>query len=362
MSGNDETPRYLGPSSGIAMTRLLMAEAKRFTESNKISDLIPEVRARSQARMQSIQITSNNRKKSYPMMSEFPAESLPARHVADRLVEIFYKKGMPAISIFFSLYQACSMLTFLAQIHWPVLHEGVFKADVDAVYNGDTDSNKNFLVRMVIAISLHKLDTQYAGLGDSYYMAAMKYVEEIIRPKDLRSLQCLVLIGQYSLLTPTRTPVYYVIGLATRICQQEGLTDEKTLTTTGYNLDPQTIDLRRRLVWVVMAMEHGLSYYLGRPSAFAVNSDRLDIEFFSAADDANITPQGILDGPLNTRKLATIHFYKMWALQAEIKRTLYERKRPEPRNDDHPWFQNIEKVLRDWMDSTPDDPPFAKPW
>ncbi|KAL7902112.1 fungal-specific transcription factor domain-containing protein [Trichoderma sp. SZMC 28014] len=341
LSGNDETPRYLGPSSGIAMTRLLMAEAKRFTESNKISDLIPEVRARSQARMQSIQITSNNRKKSYPMMSEFPAESLPARHVADRLVEIFYKK---------------------AQIHWPVLHEGVFKADVDAVYNGDTDSNKNFLVRMVIAISLHKLDTQYAGLGDSYYMAAMKYVEEIIRPKDLRSLQCLVLIGQYSLLTPTRTPVYYVIGLATRICQQEGLTDEKTLTTTGYNLDPQTIDLRRRLVWVVMAMEHGLSYYLGRPSAFAVNSDRLDIEFFSAADDANITPQGILDGPLNTRKLATIHFYKMWALQAEIKRTLYERKRPEPRNDDHPWFQNIEKVLRDWMDSTPDDPPFAKPW
>lgn len=99
MSGNDETPRYLGPSSGIAMTRLLMAEAKRFTESNKISDLIPEVRARSQARMQSIQITSNNRKKSYPMISEFPAESLPARHVADRLVEIFYKKGIPAISI-----------------------------------------------------------------------------------------------------------------------------------------------------------------------------------------------------------------------------------------------------------------------
>lgn len=243
-----------------------------------------------------------------------------------------------------------------------MLHETIFKADVDAVYNGDTDSYKNFLVRMVIAISLQKLDTQYAGLGDSYYMAAMKYVEEIIRPKDLKTLQCLVLIGQYSLLTPTRTPVYYVIGLATRICQQEGLTDEKTLTTTGYNLDPQTIDLRRRLVWVVMAMEHGLSYYLGRPSAFAVSSDRFDIAFFSAADDANITPQGILDGPPSTRKLATIHFYKMWALQTEIKRTLYERKRPEPRNDDHPWFQNIEKALRDWMDSTPEDPPFAKPW
>jgi hypothetical protein len=243
-----------------------------------------------------------------------------------------------------------------------VLHEIVFRADVDAVYNGDTDPYKNFLIRMVIAISLQKLDTQYAGLGDSYYMAAMKYVEEIIRPKDLKTLQCLVLIGQYSLLTPTRTPVYYVIGLATRICQQEGLTDEKTLTTTGYQLDPQTIDMRRRLVWVIMAMEYGLSYYLGRPSAFAINSDRLDVEFFTAADDVNITPQGVLDGPLNTRKLATIHFYKMWGFQAEIRKTLYERKRPEPRNDDHPWFHDMEKTLRDWLDAAPEDPPYAKAW
>ncbi|KAM0253298.1 hypothetical protein ACHAQJ_007352 [Trichoderma viride] len=343
LSGNDETPRYLGPSSGIAMTRLLMAEAKRFTDTNKISDLIPEVRARSQARMQSIQMTgSGSRKKSsYPMVSECPAESLPTRPVADKLVEVFYKK---------------------AQIHWPVLHETVFKADVDAVYNGDTDPYKNFLIRMVIAISLQKLDTQYAGLGDSYYMAAMKYVEEIIRPKDLKTLQCLVLIGQYSLLTPTRTPVYYVIGLATRICQQEGLTDEKTITTTGYNLDPQTIDMRRRLVWVIMGMEYGLSYYLGRPSAFAINSDRLDVAFFTAADDANITPQGILDGPPNPRKLATIHFYKMWKFQAEIRRILYERKRPEPRNDDHPWFHDMEKTMRDWLESAPEDPPYAKSW
>ncbi|UKZ80916.1 hypothetical protein TrVFT333_008681 [Trichoderma virens FT-333] len=340
--GNDETPRYLGPTSGIAMTRLLMAEAKRFTDSNKISDLIPEVRARSQARMQSIQMTgsASNRKKSYPMVSECPAEGLPTRAVADRLVEIYFKK---------------------AQLHWPVLHEKVFQADFEAVYNGDTDVYKNFTVRMVIAVSLQKLDTQYAGLADGYYMAAMKYVEDIIRPKDLKTLQCLILIGQYSLLTPTRTPVYYVIGLATRICQQEGLTDEKTITS-GYNLDPQTIDMRRRLVWIITTMEFGLSYYMGRPSAFAVNSDRLDVEFFSVVDDANITPQGIVPGPPNPRKIATIHFYKMTIPQTEIKRTLYERKRPEPRNDDHPWFHDMEKTLRDWLDAAPEEPPWAKSW
>lgn len=108
LNGNDETPRYLGPTSGIAMTRLLMAEAKRFTDSNKISELIPEVRARSQARMQSIQMTGSgsNRKKSYPMVSECPAEGLPTRTVADRLVEIYFKKGT---LVAFAPFQHASM-------------------------------------------------------------------------------------------------------------------------------------------------------------------------------------------------------------------------------------------------------------
>lgn len=94
LNGGDETPRYLGPSSGIAMTRLLMEEAKRFTESNRISDLIPGVSAR-HARMQSIQMTgpAASRRKSYPMVSQHPAESMPTRAVADKLLEIFNQKG-----------------------------------------------------------------------------------------------------------------------------------------------------------------------------------------------------------------------------------------------------------------------------
>ena len=72
------------------MTRLLMEEAKRFTQSNRISDLIPDLRARRQNRMQSIQMTAS---KSYPTTSEQPAEELPSRETARRLVEIFKQKG-----------------------------------------------------------------------------------------------------------------------------------------------------------------------------------------------------------------------------------------------------------------------------
>jgi hypothetical protein len=97
LNDTDETPRYLGPSSGIAMTRLLMEEAKVFTDSKRISELIPEVRARRQARMQSIVMGGmgplSSRKKSYPMISEHPAKNFPKREVVDKLVEVFRQRG-----------------------------------------------------------------------------------------------------------------------------------------------------------------------------------------------------------------------------------------------------------------------------
>lgn len=114
---SDETSRYLGPSSGIAMTRLLMEEAKKYTDSHRISDLIPAVRARSQARMQSIQMTgpSGERKKSYPMVSESPAEGLPSRATAEKLLGLFHQKCKTSIishilerTIEYALTASCS--------------------------------------------------------------------------------------------------------------------------------------------------------------------------------------------------------------------------------------------------------------
>ena len=108
LNESDETPRYLGPSSGIAMTRLVMEEAKRYTESKRISELIPEVRARRterQNRMQSIVNFRESlsgpslRNKTYPMTSDHPAQSLPARPIADKLVEIFNQRGVSRESL-----------------------------------------------------------------------------------------------------------------------------------------------------------------------------------------------------------------------------------------------------------------------
>ncbi|KAM7201679.1 Fungal specific transcription factor domain containing protein [Rhypophila sp. PSN 637] len=348
LNETDETPRYLGPSSGISMTRLLMEEAKKYTESKRIADLIPELRERRLDRgnrMQSVVSMGGSisgppgRKKSYPMVSELPAKSLPSRQIADKLVEIFNQR---------------------AQIFTPTLHEPTLAQDLNAVFEGDKDAYKNFVVRMVLATSLQKLDTQYAGLADSYYLAAMQDFEEVIRPKDLRTLQCLILIGQYSLLTPTRTAVYYVIGLATTICQQLGLGEEKTIAL-GIS-DPLTLDMRRRLSWIVYTNELGLAQVMGRHNGFAKQGDVMDVGFFETVDDENITHEGILPGPVSEKKAIAIHFCKMRVLQAEIRRVLYGSRKPNPNHDNDPWFTQMKAKIDEWRDSAPEKPEWCRPW
>lgn len=88
---NDETPRYLGPSSGIAMTRLVMEEARRYTDSRSIRELVPEVSQR-RTPIHSPE-SASERKPSYPMISAVPADRLPSRLVTDKLIEVFNQKG-----------------------------------------------------------------------------------------------------------------------------------------------------------------------------------------------------------------------------------------------------------------------------
>lgn len=240
------------------------------------------------------------------------------------------------------------------------MHERLLGDAFNEVYAGSQEPYQNFVVRSVMAISLQKLDATYAGLADSYYLAAMQYFEDVLRPKDLKTLQCLLLLGQYSLLTPTRTAVYYIVGLATRISQQLGLADEKTIAIGA--TDPLTIDVRRRVSWSVTNMEFGLSQSMGRPTGLAKTNDRVDVKYFAIESDANITEHGIVAGRPDEKKLAAIHFCKMRELQAEIRRVLYEKRRMEPKHDRHPWFADVENRMKHWLNTTPESPPWCKPW
>ncbi|KAI9699028.1 MAG: hypothetical protein M1836_003217 [Candelina mexicana] len=332
-TGSDES-RFLGPSSGIAITRLVMELAKQNTETKSIKEIVPDQKA--QQIKDRFALEDSPTSKVYPLISHVAAPSLPSRELTDKLTEAFNQR---------------------AQFLLPTLHEPTFRQDVEDVYQGSQNAYQNFALRMVLAISMQKLDTQYAGLADSYYLAALAYLEAAVRPMDLKTLQCFALIAQYSMLTPTRTAAYYIVGLAVRLCQHLGLHEEKSIikSTTKYRLDPLQLDMRRRLFWIVTSMEFGLSHSLGRPSAFASSQDHIDVEFFKAVDDTYITPNGILPSPPSPKKQIAIHFFKMRLLQAEIRRKLYQRKRDEPNSDSHPWFAAMEAKLDHWRSSSPNN-------
>ena len=332
-SENEES-RFLGPSSGIAITRFVMQFAKQNAARRTIKEVVSHHAAaeiKHKFDMESHKPTS----KVYPLISSVAAPDLPNRDLMQKLVDIYMVK---------------------AQYMLPLLHEPTFKKDLEAVYNGSKDPTLNFQVRLVVAISMQKLDTQYAGLADSYYLAALPFLTAAVQKKDLSTLQCFVMIGQYSLLTPTRTAAYWVIGMAAKLCQELGLCEEETIDKPPSGARPNflEVDMRRRLFWITTSMEYGLSHSLGRPSAFGVSVDNINVRFFQLCDDRFIAPDVLLPGhhPI-MKKCISIHFLKMRLLQAEIRRTLYLRKRDAPVDDQDPWFHDILRRIDEWVSNSP---------
>jgi hypothetical protein len=127
----DETePKYLGASSGITTTRLVMQLAKQFTDSKSIREIVPDARAKQindLYRQEQAKPTS----KVYPITSNVAAPDLPNRGLAKVLVDLYILKVQPM---------------------YPALHEPTLEADIEAVYNEDMESSayQNFVARMVI--------------------------------------------------------------------------------------------------------------------------------------------------------------------------------------------------------------------
>lgn len=331
----DDT-KYLGPSSGTQLTRIVMKLAKTFTSSRSIREIIPDAQAQRIRKIyqdEAVKPTS----KIYPLVSDVAATDLPVRSLTDLLVRLYNLK---------------------VQSMYPALHEPTFAEDVNAVYRGHGNQYQNFITRMVIAISLQKMDSQYAGLADSYYLAALAYLDAVVAPMNLQTLQAFALIAEYSLLTPTRTAIYFIIGIAVRLTQSLGIHQERTIAVAkdGSQLDALQIDMRRRLYWCIFVMESGLSHALGRPDAMAVDRRNLDVGFFQTCSDEHITPQGITpSAPRIIKKWIAIHFFKLRLLQLEIREMLYLRKRETPTSDKDPWFTEMLAKMQAWRDVSPDN-------
>ena len=114
---HDES-KFLGPSSGIAITRLVMQLAKQFTDSTSITDIVDQQQAahiKEQFEKEEEKPTS----KVYPLISDVAAEDLPARNLTNLLVELFNLKGN--LRFFIEQYRANSWQS------WPCTRSSMSK-------------------------------------------------------------------------------------------------------------------------------------------------------------------------------------------------------------------------------------------
>ncbi|KAF3940368.1 hypothetical protein ABW19_dt0202539 [Dactylella cylindrospora] len=331
VSLSDEEPErhFLGSSAGLQLARLVVEFAKKNTVTHSVREIVPPTE-HEPARLQ-----GKERRPSAFALSSAPIDKLPKRELTDKLISEFIFKR--------------------SQFMLPTLHEETFMRDADEVYAGSTDPHKNFALKMVLAISMQKIGSQYSGLADGFYLSALTHLEAVVGAMNLSTLQCFCLMGQYSLLTPTRTGIYHIIGLATRLCIDLGLNQESTITKDifGNPLDTLTVDMRRRLFWVTSSMESGLSHILGRPSGFCTGDTFTDVQFFYPYDDSLITKDGLLPGPVSTKKLISMHFFRMRRIQSEIRLGLYQNMKETPRDDQDPWFKQMRAKLDNWVNTAP---------
>ena len=88
---NDES-RFLGPSSGIALTRLVMELAKQNTSSKCIKEIVPDMKAQ-QIKDFFTKESSKPTSKVYPLISNVAAPVLPTRETTEKLIENFNLTG-----------------------------------------------------------------------------------------------------------------------------------------------------------------------------------------------------------------------------------------------------------------------------
>ncbi|KAM0344822.1 hypothetical protein ACHAPU_007204 [Fusarium lateritium] len=283
-----------------------------------------------------------------PLNVESPSESadiqpsnntkiaLPSREIANNLVDTF-----------FSQYQ----------VQYPILDQEEFTRDVSTFYDThDGGSNASdpgdvgvrFMINMVLAISLMFMSGDHEeshSLSKSFTANAMADLSLIMQTKNVRSLQCLLLLLLLSIIDSSPAPVWYISGLCMRMCIDLGCHSEKTIriSTSIHGNEATALqeeDTKRRLFWITYGFDRTLNICLGRPFTF---------------DDfpVNISIPGCSLKPIHRRQ--TLHWLELQRLQSEIAHKLHTTQdlvnrlhQEETEFDLSKWTKEMAEGLKAW--------------
>jgi len=337
-------PRFLGPSSGITLARMVMASIRM--------DKLPTSRT-----LTTHGPPSHVRSSSASTSASAPAAeaSLPPRQAADHLVDVYFQYRTP---------------------HLPIIQEVQAKKAIDHAYacmSGHQPMDRTaerdvFITYMVFAISLCNVPNPTGGTcrpvqSEGCFRSAVHWIEKVITysKSDLEVLRAVLLLAQFVSMCPWRGSLWHLTGIALRLCIDMGLhweTEEQAL-----HQDQDLLYERRRLWYSTYHFDRVLGIILGRPFGITDESTRVPLPNpWSVAQQPLSSPEGNSFDTHHQR--AHNHMFSMAQLESEIKHVQQSRtwalKVAYPRPNYKLWVQDIQPRLQEWFSTIP-NPASAHP-
>ncbi|EXU99710.1 Zn(2)-Cys(6) zinc finger domain protein [Metarhizium robertsii] len=315
--GGSQDPRYIGPSSGYFLARVMLTKGSS-----------PGI--------------SGGRDMAFPtdlIETVQSAASLPAREIADQICDAFFE----------SLHAT-----------YPVLHRPTFDRVLDKMYTLQYDDPAAcFQVYMVMALGSLVVSQRLKAIlpCERYGLSALRYFDRINVENSLQGLQCLLLLLVFTLHNPhVRVNIWHLNYQAIAAAVDLGLQRDVT-TQAGISLLEQ--EMRTRIFWVVFMMDRIIATTMGRP--IGLRDEACDLRLPRMLDDMDIMTAGSPHSHSSAFKpiAYSIHLFRLAKLNSEIKYVANSVVRQTPVYaypaviDIYEWQASMLEQINQWEEHIP---------
>lgn len=224
--GTNQDPRYIGPSSGYFLARVMLDPASKRND----------------------RLSRPNRDAPFPTQLVESIQGplpLPSKGVAKQLSDAYFDT---------------------IHLQYPVLHRPTFLSMLDQAYNREEKSPAaSFQIFMVLAIGASILSSRLKARipGESYCLSALQYMDNLNLENSLQGVQCLLLLLIFTIHSPyVRLNVWYLNYHCLAALLDLGLQRDID-TRSGISLLEQ--EMRARIFWVIFSFDRIIATMMGRP-------------------------------------------------------------------------------------------------
>lgn len=190
------------------------------------------------------------------------------------------------------------------------------------------------------------------AFSQSLFAEGLQHFSNIARyPSEISWIQITLLLLQYASINPKSGNVWILSGFAMRNCLELGLHREVSQCENEL-LDPQTVDLGRRVFWTAYCMDRSICGALQRP--LSIPDLAIDAGVMSAIDDNSIPPLGV-DYRGNSIKDIGVCWIRYRQIQSAIIEVHFQGRELESGQSWQEWLGAIEKRLREWYENVDHD-------